>query len=40
MLLHGKIDIPDIPLNVSRRYLQGDPNVRKINNHITKKVAD
>lgn len=40
MLLHGVIDSPDIPLNVSRSYLQGDPNVRKINTHITKKVAD
>ena len=40
MLLHGLIDSPDIPLNVSRSYLQGDPNVKKINNHITKKVAD
>jgi len=40
MLLQGVIDSPDIPLNVSRSYLQGDPNVRKINNHITKKVAD
>ncbi|HSZ84672.1 MAG TPA: molecular chaperone HtpG [Puia sp.] len=40
MLLHGVIDSPDIPLNVSRSYLQGDPNVKKINNHITKKVAD
>ncbi|MBL7765838.1 MAG: molecular chaperone HtpG [Chitinophagaceae bacterium] len=40
MLLHGVIDSPDIPLNVSRSYLQGDPNVRKINSHITKKVAD
>ena len=40
MLLHGVIDCPDIPLNVSRSYLQGDPNVRKINSHITKKVAD
>lgn len=40
MLLHGIIDSPDIPLNVSRSYLQGDPNVRKINAHITKKVAD
>jgi molecular chaperone HtpG len=40
MLLHGVLDSPDIPLNVSRSYLQGDPNVRKINNHITKKVAD
>lgn len=40
MLMHGVIDSPDIPLNVSRSYLQGDPNVRKINSHITKKVAD
>lgn len=40
MLLHGVIDSPDIPLNVSRSYLQGDPNVRKINAYITKKVAD
>ncbi len=40
MLLHGVIDSPDIPLNVSRSYLQGDPNVRKINGYITKKVAD
>ncbi|GGB22794.1 molecular chaperone HtpG [Puia dinghuensis] len=40
MLLHGVLDSPDIPLNVSRSYLQGDPNVKKINNHITKKVAD
>jgi molecular chaperone HtpG len=40
MLLQGVIDSPDIPLNVSRSYLQGDPNVKKINNHITKKVAD
>ncbi len=40
MLLHGVIDSPDIPLNVSRSYLQGDPNVKKIGNHITKKVAD
>ncbi len=39
-LLHGVLDSPDIPLNVSRSYLQGDPNVRKISNHITKKVAD
>jgi molecular chaperone HtpG len=39
MLLHGVIDSPDIPLNVSRSYLQGDPNVKKINAHITKKVA-
>jgi molecular chaperone HtpG len=40
MLLHGVIDSPDIPLNVSRSYLQADPNVKKINSHITKKVAD
>lgn len=40
MLLHGVIDSPDIPLNVSRSYLQGDPNVRKINAHISKKVGD
>ena len=40
MLLHGVIDSPDIPLNVSRSYLQGDPNVKKINAHITKKVGD
>ena len=40
MLLHGVIDSPDIPLNVSRSYLQSDPNVRKINNYITRKVAD
>ncbi len=40
MLLHGVIDSPDIPLNVSRSYLQGDPNVKKINTHITRKVAD
>lgn len=39
-LLHGVIDSPDIPLNVSRSYLQSDPNVKKISNHITKKVAD
>lgn len=39
-LLHGVIDSPDIPLNVSRSYLQADGNVKKINNHITKKVAD
>ena len=38
MLLHGVIDSPDIPLNVSRSYLQGDPNVKKINGYITKKV--
>jgi molecular chaperone HtpG len=40
MLLHGVIDSPDIPLNVSRSYLQGDPNVKKINNYISRKVAD
>ena len=40
MLLQGVLDSPDIPLNVSRSYLQGDPNVKKINNHITKKVAE
>ena len=40
MLLHGVIDSPDIPLNVSRSFLQADGNVKKINNHITKKVAD
>lgn len=40
MLLHGVIDSPDIPLNVSRSFLQADGNVRKINSHITKKVAD
>lgn len=39
-LLHGVIDSPDIPLNVSRSYLQSDQNVKKINNYITKKVAD
>lgn len=39
-LLHGVIDSPDIPLNVSRSYLQSDANVRKISNHVTKKVAD
>lgn len=40
MLLHGVIDSPDIPLNVSRSYLQADGNVKKINSYITKKVAD
>ena len=40
MLLHGVIDSPDIPLNVSRSYLQSDGNVKKINSYITKKVAD
>jgi len=39
-MLHGVLDSPDIPLNVSRSYLQSDPNVKKISNHITKKVAD
>ena len=39
-LLHGVIDSPDIPLNVSRSYLQSDSNVKKISSHITKKVAD
>lgn len=39
-LLHGVIDSPDIPLNVSRSYLQSDANVKKISNYITKKVAD
>lgn len=40
MLLHGVIDSPDIPLNVSRSFLQADGNVKKINNYITRKVAD
>ncbi len=40
MLLHGVIDSPDIPLNVSRSYLQADANVKKINSYITKKVSD
>jgi molecular chaperone HtpG len=39
-LLHGVLDSPDIPLNVSRSYLQSDANVKKISNHIMKKVAD
>ena len=39
-LMHGVIDSPDIPLNVSRSYLQSDSNVKKISNHIMKKVAD
>ena len=39
-LLHGVIDSPDIPLNVSRSYLQSDSNVRKISSYITRKVAD
>lgn len=39
-LLHGVIDSPDIPLNVSRSYLQSDGNVKKISSHITKKVSD
>ncbi len=38
-LLHGVLDSPDIPLNVSRSYLQSDPNVKRISSHITKKVA-
>ena len=40
MLLHGVLDSPDIPLNVSRSYLQSDTNVKKISSHISKKVAD
>lgn len=40
MLLHGVIDSPDIPLNVSRSYLQSDSNVKKINTYISKKVAE
>lgn len=40
MLLHGVIDSPDIPLNVSRSYLQSDANVKKISTYITKKVSD
>ena len=40
MLLHGVIDSPDIPLNVSRSFLQADSNVRKINSYISRKVAD
>ena len=40
MLLHGVIDSPDIPLNVSRSYLQADSHVRKISGYITKKVAE
>ena len=39
-LLHGVIDSPDIPLNVSRSYLQEDANVKKISGHISKKVSD
>jgi len=39
-LMHGVLDSPDIPLNVSRSFLQSDSNVKKISNHITKKVAD
>ncbi|MBL7903717.1 MAG: molecular chaperone HtpG [Bacteroidales bacterium] len=39
-LMHGVLDSPDIPLNVSRSYLQSDGNVKKISNHIMKKVAD
>lgn len=38
-LLHGVIDSPDIPLNVSRSYLQSDRNVKKISNHITEKSS-
>jgi molecular chaperone HtpG len=40
MLMHGVLDSPDIPLNVSRSFLQADSNVKKINAHVTKKVAD
>jgi molecular chaperone HtpG len=40
MMLHGVLDSPDIPLNVSRSYLQSDANVKKISQHITKKVGD
>jgi molecular chaperone HtpG len=40
MLMHGVIDSPDIPLNVSRSYLQGDQNVKRISSYITKKVGD
>ena len=40
MLMHGVLDSPDIPLNVSRSFLQADSNVKKINSHVTKKVAD
>ncbi len=40
MMLHGILDSPDIPLNVSRSYLQSDANVKKISQHISKKVAD
>ena len=40
MMLHGVIDSPDIPLNISRSFLQSDSNVKKINGHIAKKVAD
>jgi molecular chaperone HtpG len=40
MLMHGVLDSPDIPLNVSRSYLQSDSNVKKISNHIMKKVSD
>ena len=39
-LLHGVIDSPDIPLNVSRSYLQSDSNVKKISTYISKKVSD
>ena len=40
LLLHGVIDSPDIPLNVSRSFLQADSNVKKINSYISRKVAD
>ena len=40
MLLHGVLDSPDIPLNVSRSFLQADSNVKKINSYVTRKVAD
>ena len=40
MMMHGVLDSPDIPLNVSRSYLQSDSNVKKITSHISKKVAD
>ena len=40
MMLKGVVDSPDIPLNVSRSYLQADGNVKKISNYITRKVAD
>jgi molecular chaperone HtpG len=40
LLLHGVIDSPDIPLNVSRSFLQSDSNVKKINSYISRKVAE